>query len=67
MPCKNMQSWQFYMVKCFYPDKFDVAAETAETLSGIDRDDIAAVEEFAEALNKETAPPIEVGEIEETT
>ncbi len=42
-------------------------AETAETLSGIDRDDLVAVEEFAEALNEETAPPIEVGEIEETT
>lgn len=41
-------------------------AETAETLSGIDRDDVAAVEEFAEALNKETAPPVEVGEIKET-
>jgi len=32
LPCKNMQSWQLYMVKLFYPKKFERAIETAEQL-----------------------------------
>lgn len=39
-------------------------ADTAKTLSEIDRDDQKAVVEFAEGLQKETAPP-EVGETKE--
>jgi hypothetical protein len=32
LPCKNMQSWQFYMVKCFFPEYYERALETAEKL-----------------------------------
>jgi len=32
LPCKNMQSWQLYMVKLFFPDKFDIAMQTAQQL-----------------------------------
>lgn len=35
LPCKNMQTWEFYIVKCFFPDYFEKAMQTAADISKI--------------------------------
>ncbi|MGB0861419.1 MAG: phosphoadenosine phosphosulfate reductase family protein [Saprospiraceae bacterium] len=33
LPCKNMQTWEYYLVKLYYPEHFNKAMETAEKLN----------------------------------
>lgn len=33
LPCKNMQTWQFWLVKLFYPEFFDKAVATSKKIA----------------------------------